>query len=315
MSVEQAYETVPIDSVQPHPANPRRGDVDAIADSIAANGFYGALIVQRSSRHILAGNHRWRGAKQLGLSEVPVVLVDVDDERAKRILVVDNRTSDLAGWDEKALMAMLGEMAEMPEGLVGSGFDAVDLAELLAEMEGASADDSPVIGDERYTPAWVFEALGLRFDLDVAAPVDETHRVVPAERYLTIHDDGLSVPWDGLVWMNPPYSNASAWMRRLKDHPDWVCLVIVSSNTVATSELWEVAGAVTLAPFTVFSTPFDQPGDVAWPLFMAARGSGQAGLERLADQQNWPLMRPETRPRPTQPMVFERKGRDAPNRR
>jgi hypothetical protein len=57
-----------------------------------------------------------------------------------------------------------------------------------------------------YTPRWVFDAMRLSFDLDVAAPVGGP-RHVPAMRYYTPDDDGLSQPWDGLVWCNPPYSH------------------------------------------------------------------------------------------------------------
>ena len=57
---------------------------------------------------------------------------------------------------------------------------------------------------EWYTPKSVFDALGVGFDLDVCSPgLDKTW--VPAERALTIEDDGLTSPWHGFVWCNPPY--------------------------------------------------------------------------------------------------------------
>ena len=55
---EQAYELVAPRALRPHPRNPRRGDVDAIEESIAENGFYGCVVAQRSTGYILAGNHR-----------------------------------------------------------------------------------------------------------------------------------------------------------------------------------------------------------------------------------------------------------------
>ena len=98
-----AYELVKVERLVPHPENPRRGNVDAVVESIRTNGFYGALVVQRSTRHVLAGNHRLLAARQLGMDEDPVAWVDCDDERARRILVADNRSSDLAVWDDEAL--------------------------------------------------------------------------------------------------------------------------------------------------------------------------------------------------------------------
>lgn len=141
MSVQpQTYDLVPIDQVSPHPANPRRGNVDEIAQSIASNGFYGALIVQRSTGHVLAGNHRLRAAQQVGLAEVPVVWVDVDDDRAMRILLVDNRANDLAGYDEEQLIDLLRTVDDSDGGLVGTGYSVDDLVDLLKRHEPPDLD-------------------------------------------------------------------------------------------------------------------------------------------------------------------------------
>ena len=56
--------------------------------------------------------------------------------------------------------------------------------------------DMPQPADERYTPRWIFEGMGLEFDLDVAAPVQPSERRTPAKRYLTVHDDGPGIPGD-----------------------------------------------------------------------------------------------------------------------
>jgi hypothetical protein len=71
--------------------------------------------------------------------------------------------------------------------------------------------------DDHYTPAWIFETLDLTFDLDVAAPPGGIPWI-PARRYYTMEDDGLAQPWNGLVWMNPPYSNATPWVNRFLEH-------------------------------------------------------------------------------------------------
>ena len=87
---------VPIDSVTPHPTNPRRGDVAAIAESLELNGQYKPIICRTTDRTILAGNHTFAAARRLGWTEIAVSFVDVDDEEARRILLADNRHSDLA---------------------------------------------------------------------------------------------------------------------------------------------------------------------------------------------------------------------------
>jgi len=117
----------------PHPKNPRQGDVGAIAESIAVNGFYGSLVVQKSTSHVCAGNHRLLAAVQLGYEKVPVTWIDVDDETAERILLVDNRSNELASNDPTALAELLTELAGS-QGLEGTGYDGDDLDELLADL-------------------------------------------------------------------------------------------------------------------------------------------------------------------------------------
>ena len=129
----QDYELVAVDALSLHPDNPRQGDVGAIHESIAANGFYGALVVQRSTGHVLVGNHRLQAAAHAGVAELPVVWVDVDDDRARRILLADNRSGDLASYDEGRLADLLSELAAGEDGLAGTAWDGEDLDRLLAD--------------------------------------------------------------------------------------------------------------------------------------------------------------------------------------
>lgn len=76
---------------------------------------------------------------------------------------------------------------------------------------------------EWYTPPAVFDALGLRFDLDPCAPPGGVPWV-PADHHYS--DDGLNRPWYGRVWLNPPYgAEAGAWVNRLADHGNGIALV------------------------------------------------------------------------------------------
>ena len=78
--------------------------------------------------------------------------------------------------------------------------------------------------DAWYTPAWIFEGLGVTIDLDVASPVEPLPWLPARERY-TVTDDGLNLPWHGLVWCNPPYSAPTAWCRRWAELPDGFLLI------------------------------------------------------------------------------------------
>lgn len=128
-----------IDELHPSERNPRRGDVDAIAESLTINGQY-RPVVARLDGEILAGNHTWLAARQLGWSHIAALRIDVDDEQAARIMLADNRTAELGSYDDEALIDLLRSLDE----LVGTGFEDADLAALLAVDEGDD-DSAPVL--------------------------------------------------------------------------------------------------------------------------------------------------------------------------
>lgn len=84
-------------------------------------------------------------------------------------------------------------------------------------------------GDDWYTPPEIFTAMGLRFDLDVCAPIGGVPWI-PADRHYSLIDDCLQQPWTGRVWMNPPYSNPSPFVERFLAHGNGVCLVPFSKS-------------------------------------------------------------------------------------
>jgi len=89
-----------------------------------------------------------------------------------------------------------------------------------------SAEQTERTSDDHYTPKWVFDLLNVTFDIDVAAPPGGIPWI-PAKRYFTMADDGLSQPWNGLIWMNPPYSNSEPWVDRFIEHGNGIALLPV----------------------------------------------------------------------------------------
>ena len=122
--------SVKIDTLKEFDGNPRKGNVKALVESLQANGQYRPIVVQKSTKQILAGNHLWKAAQELGWTEISVVELDVDDTQAKKIVAADNRLADLGIYDEQKLLDLLGEID-----LVGTGYVSADVDDLLAMIE------------------------------------------------------------------------------------------------------------------------------------------------------------------------------------
>lgn len=143
-----SYALVPIDDIAPHPKNPRKGNVEAILASIDAHGFYGAVLVQRATSRIVAGAHRWRAAKQKGFERIPVIWLDVDDGEAERIMLADNRVSDLAVWDDQALCEILKDLHDNG-GLDGTAFTDIEFERMLSSLAVPDFEPGGVEGQGR----------------------------------------------------------------------------------------------------------------------------------------------------------------------
>ena len=134
--INKGIEQVNIDLLKHHPRNANHGDVEAIKKSLAVNGWYGSVVVNTATKHILAGNHRVMAAKALGWETVPVQWVDVTPEEELRILVVDNRTTRIGQDDTTKITDILAELSNTPIGLDGTGYSADDLDALIDSLTG-----------------------------------------------------------------------------------------------------------------------------------------------------------------------------------
>ena len=100
-----------------------------------------------------------------------------------------------------------------------------------------------MINDEWLTPPEIIEELG-PFDLDPCSPVGRPWAT--ARKHFTVRDNGLVQPWEGRVWLNPPYgSHLARWLSKLADHGDGIALVFARTETAAFfSEVWGRADAL-----------------------------------------------------------------------
>jgi ParB-like nuclease domain len=142
-----------------HPRNVNEGSLEDVIKSIRQHGFYGTITVQLSTRHVLAGNHRLKAAVALEMPLVPVTWVDVDDELALRIVLVDNETTRKGKNNDEGLKDLLLELSKTPTSLTGLGYGSKDLENLLKKFSyremGATPpaatanDDNRVLGKTR----------------------------------------------------------------------------------------------------------------------------------------------------------------------
>lgn len=128
----QSVESVSISSLTSYPSNPRRGDIEAIASSLKAHGQYRPVVVQSKTNFILAGNHTVKAAKKLGWKKIKIVRVDVDEQMARKIVLADNRITDLAGYNEPLLKSLLTALPELD----GTGFTSGELETLDRLISG-----------------------------------------------------------------------------------------------------------------------------------------------------------------------------------
>lgn len=97
-----------------------------------------------------------------------------------------------------------------------------------------------VRGDEWYTPRAMVEALG-EFDLDPAAP-SKNHWT--AKTCYTKRDNGLTKPWAGRVFMNPPYSDIDPWIEKMTHHRNGIVLVFARMGTAWMCHASGIADAI-----------------------------------------------------------------------
>ena len=123
--------------LKPYANNPRDNEsaVEPVAKSIKEFGFK-VPIVATSDGEIINGHTRFKASKRLGLEKVPVIIADdLTEEQIKAFRLADNKTGELAEWNEELLAK---ELEELDFNLEQFGFEK--LADELDEEEGEKED-------------------------------------------------------------------------------------------------------------------------------------------------------------------------------
>ena len=127
---------VPIDGLNFDPANARKHgnkNLDAIKSSLAKFGQRKPIVVQREGMIVRAGNGTLAAAKALGWNEIAAVIIDEDNATAAQFAIADNRTAELAEWDNETLALLLDGWDKETQEAVG--FDEADIEQALEDLE------------------------------------------------------------------------------------------------------------------------------------------------------------------------------------
>ena len=170
---------VAIDELKPYPNNPRRGNIKLIADSLKEYGQYKPIIVNKSNNEILVGNHTHAAAKTLGWTEIEVAFIEVDEETAAKIVLVDNRAGDLSEYDNNALLELLERLNDLEH--TGYGDDEYD--DVLARIQ------------EEKTPS-VLEGLSHKGEREIASQIEDL-----AERYKAVDTKVFMVELENTIYI------------------------------------------------------------------------------------------------------------------
>lgn len=147
---------IPAGEITPYEGNARKHgkkDVDAIKESIQADGFNDPIAVWGPKNIIIEGHGRLMAAKQLGMKEIPCIRLDhLTDEQRREYAIRHNRSAEFSTWDFRLLEE---EMAELEmEGIDMSGLDfRLDRGqEELTPMEGEGVTEygEDDFGDDKF---------------------------------------------------------------------------------------------------------------------------------------------------------------------
>ena len=138
----------PIDDLIPYHNNPRKNQaIDKVASSIKEYGFQQPIVVDKEMV-VIVGHTRLLGAKKLGLKEVPIVVADLGEAKAKAYRLADNRVNEDSMWDNNLLQNELNQLLDFEIDLNLTGFTNEELDSIFSKEEIEITDPIGELDDE-----------------------------------------------------------------------------------------------------------------------------------------------------------------------
>ncbi len=237
-------EWVPINSIKPWKDNPRDNEeaVEELMLTMMTYGWSGDAITVDQWGTIRAGDSRYKAAKKLKLTKVPVRRLKFRDKHhAEMFALAHNKVGERANWNEKKLAQIFERtkrVMDKDEIERLSSFRPTEIKWTPTLIIGGDEKNNSALyiaeTDEWETPQDFFNRLAkeFRFTLDVCA----SNKNTKCKRHFTKRQDGLSKKWTGVCWMNPPYgTEINKWVRKAyqsaRTGATVVCLIPARTDT------------------------------------------------------------------------------------
>ena len=261
IQMAQRIELWPLDRLKPYERNARTHSAEQVAQiaaSIVEFGFTNPILVD-SGDGIIAGHGRLQAARELGLSTVPVVVLDHLSDRQRRAYVLaDNQLALNAGWDLELLRTELQDLVADDFDLSVIGFSDEELEDLLPEVEELPPEDAddeavPEIPEEPITKPGDVWLLGKhRLMCGDSTSLTEVERLMAGEKADMVFTDppygmSLQANYHRADWGNRPNKHSkgnqgNAHKNVAGDHddftPDLINTVFANFDYCAEIFLW-----------------------------------------------------------------------------
>jgi ParB/RepB/Spo0J family partition protein len=151
-----AVEYVNPNTIYPNAYNPNRQserDFELLLSSMREDGFTQPILVHRKTREVIDGEHRWRASQRLGLTEIPVVFVDMTPEQMRVSTLRHNRAR--GSEDIELTIEMLKDLREL--GALDHAIDSLGMSDkeinaLISDLPAPEAQAAP-----EFSSAWVVD--------------------------------------------------------------------------------------------------------------------------------------------------------------
>jgi DNA modification methylase len=201
---------VPVDNLTPDPNNANVGDVAAIRRSLTVFGQRKPVVVRQTGQDsagrptgiIIAGNHTFKAALELGWDHIAAAFSADDETTAKAYALADNRTGELASWDDVQLAATLRELSGEAFDMESLGWSADDLAALLRGKSAGGVGSGVALTDPDDAPDVPVVPVSTLGDLWLLGP----HRVLCGDALDAVAvETMLGGNRADCMWTDPPY--------------------------------------------------------------------------------------------------------------